>query len=155
MADGYGGWLMAMAIVLVPLPSAISHQPSAMTALFSLAAAGPLFPRPFELRLRAAAPRAALALAHPLEDLDEAEIHLAQLHVHADDLHLHLVAEAVDLVRVLAAQQVRALDGPVVVVRHRRDVDHALDEMLHELDEEAEGRDAGHVALELVADLVG
>src|SRR5438067_11979851 len=151
MVNGYG----YRPLSLCHQPSAISHQPSAMTALFSLAAAGPLFPRPFELRLRAAAARAALALAHPLEDLAEAEIHLAQLHVHADDRHLHLVAQAVALVRVLAAQQVRALDEPVVVVRHRRDVDHALDEMLHELDEEAEGRDAGHVALELVADLVG
>ena len=55
---------------------------------------------------------------------------------------------------VLAAQHVRALDEPVVVVGHRRDVDHAFDEVLDQLDEQAEGGDAGDVAVELVADLV-
>jgi hypothetical protein len=33
-------------------------------------------------------------------------------------------------------------------------VDHPLDEVLHELDEQAERRDAGDIAVELVADLV-
>ncbi len=93
--------------------------------------------------------------AHALEDLDQAEIDLAHLHVDADHLHLHLVAEPVDLLRVLAAQQVRALDEPVVVVGHRRDVHHALDEVLDQLDEQAEGGDAGDVAFEFIADLVG
>ena len=55
---------------------------------------------------------------------------------------------------VLAAQDVRTLDEPVVVVGHRRDVNHALDEVLDQLDEQAERGDAGDVALELVADLV-
>ena len=48
----------------------------------------------------------------------------------------------------------RALDEPVVVVRHRRDVHHALDEVLDQLDEQPERRDAGDVAFEFVADLV-
>ena len=68
---------------------------------------------------------------------------------------LHLVAEPIDLLRVLAAQHVRALEEPVVVVGHRRDVDHAFDEVLDQLDEQAERRDAGDVALEFIADLVG
>ena len=75
--------------------------------------------------------------------------------IDADHLHAHAVAEPVDASVLLAAQHVRALDEPVVVVGHRRDVHHAFDEVLDELDEQAEGADAGDVALELVADLVG
>src|SRR6185295_10237061 len=116
----------------------------------ALAASGALLALLVELRLRFGAPRTALAFADALEDLDQAEIDLPQLHVDADHLHLHLVAEAIHLVRVLAAQQVRALDEAVVVVRHRRDVDHALDEVLDQLDEQPERGDAGDVALEFI-----
>ena len=66
-----------------------------------------------------------------------------------------LVAEPIGLLRVLAAQHVRALDEPVVVVRHRRDVHEPFDVVLDQLDEQAERRDAGDVALEFIADLVG
>src|SRR5581483_6786013 len=99
--------------------------------------------------------RSARAFAHALENLDQAEIDLPHFHVDANHLHPHLVAEAVDLVRILAAEHVRSLDESIVVVRHRRHVHHALDEMLDELDEQPERRDAGDVAVELVADLVG
>src|SRR5579862_2262415 len=74
------------------------------------------------LRHRLAPPGSALPFAHALEDLDEAEINPPQVHVDADDLHFHLVAEPIDRVVVLAAQQVRAFDEPIVVVRHRRHV---------------------------------
>src|SRR3954463_975695 len=87
----------------------------------SLAPSWPLFAAAlFVLGHRAAAARAALAVAHAREDVHEPEVDLALLHVDADHLDLHLVAEAVDLLRVLAAQQVRVLDEPVVVVGHRR-----------------------------------
>ena len=35
---------------------------------------------------------------------------------------------------VLSAQDVRTLDEPVIVVGHRRDVHHALDEVFDQLD---------------------
>src|SRR5215471_20929959 len=82
--------------------------------------ARPLLPSAFLLfRGRLAATRSPLAFADALEDLDQPEFHLAHLHVDADHLHLHLVAEAVGLVRVLAMQHVRVFDEPVVIVRHR------------------------------------
>src|SRR5690349_11735457 len=122
-------------------------SPAAAAAAFpllALAPAGTLRPaQPFVLGPRAAAPRPALAVAHALEDLGQAEIDLALLHVHANDLDLHLVAEPIDLVGVLAAQQVRVLDELVVVVGHRRDVDHALDEVLGQLHEQPERCHAG------------
>ena len=46
------------------------------------------------------------------------------------------------------------LDEPIVVIGHRRHVHQAFDEVLDELDVKPEGRDAGHVAIELVANLV-
>ena len=133
--------------------STVSAAPSASGARAGRAR-GFALPR-LVLRPRLAAARPALPVAHALEDLDEPEVDLPHVHVHADDLHAHLVAQAVGLLRVLAAQHVRALEEPVVVVGHRRDVDEPLDVVLDELDEEAEGRHAGDVALELVADLVG
>ena len=99
-------------------------------------------------------PRFSSGLAHAFEDVDQPEIDLAALHVDLDDLDAHLVAEPVDLAGVLAVQDVRLLDEAVVVVGHRRDVHHAFDEVLDQLDVQAEGADAGDVALELVADLV-
>src|SRR5438105_3787394 len=65
---------------------------------------------PIIFRARFGAPRTLHALAHALEDLDEAEIDLPDFHIHAHHLHLHFVAEAIGLVRVLPAQGVRALD---------------------------------------------
>src|SRR5471032_2203260 len=124
-------------------------------AALALPPAGALLPARLGLRRAAAAPRAALAFADALEDLREPEIDLALVHVDANDLHLHLVAEAIDLLGVLAHERVRAVDELVVVVRHRRDVNHAFDEVLDELDEQPERRDAGDVALEFIADLVG
>src|SRR5262245_27817348 len=105
------------------------------------------------LRLRRTPLRTALPPAHALENLDEAEIDLADFHVDPNDLHLHAVAESIHFLGVLTAQQVRALDEPVVVVGHRGHMDQPLHEMLDQLDEQPERGDAGHVALELVADL--
>src|SRR4029079_9112922 len=121
----------------------------------TFAAPGPLLPLLFELRLRLRPPRTALPFPHPVEDLDKTEIDLSHLHVDADHLHLDLVAEAIDLVGVLSAQQVRALDEPVLVVCTRRDMDQPLDEVLDQFDEQAKGGDAGDVAFEFIADLVG
>src|SRR5438094_151947 len=101
---------------------------------------------PVLLHGRPTAARAALALADALENLDEAEIDLPQLHVDADDLNLHLVSEPVHLLRVLAPQHMRAVDEPVIIVRHRRNVNQPLDEMLDELHEQTEGGDPCHVA---------
>src|SRR5437762_2388533 len=103
-------------------PYAISPQPWSpfLSLTLTFVAAGALLPLLVELRMRLAPARTAFAVAHALEDLDEPQIDLAQLHVDANHLHLHLVAKAVDLVRVLAPQEVRALDEPVVVVGHRR-----------------------------------
>src|SRR5262245_33891582 len=92
------------------------------------------------LRRGAAAARTALSVAHALEDLDQAEVDLPLLEVHSHDLHAHFVAQPIDLARVLAAQQMAALDEPVVVVGHRRNVDHPFDKVLDELDEEPERR---------------
>src|SRR4051794_25975618 len=86
---------------------------------------------PLRFRLGLAAPWAAIGFRHAdaIEDADQSEIDLPPLHVDLDHLHAHLVAEAIDLPGILAAQHVRALDEPVIVVRHRRDVHHALDEV--------------------------
>src|ERR1039458_9227194 len=97
----------------------------------------------------------ALPFADPIENLDQPEIDLPHLHVDAEHLDVHFVAQAVDLPRVLAAQHVSAVDEAVIVVGHRRDVHHAFDEVLDELDEQAEPRHAGDIAFELIADLVG
>src|SRR5215218_8606422 len=104
--------------------SAICHQPSAMSTsasftLIALAAPGALLALLLDLRHRLAAPRPALAFAHAFEDLDQAKIDLPYVHVDADDLHLDLVAEPVLLVRVLAHQQMPALDEAVIIVGHR------------------------------------
>src|SRR5581483_1463606 len=104
----------------------------------SLALAGSLLSAFLALRRRLAASRPAFAFTHAFEDLDEAEVHLPHFHVDADDLDLHLVAEPIDLVRVLAAQHMRALDEPVIVIGHRRDMHHALDEVLDQFDEQTE-----------------
>src|SRR5205807_5143569 len=88
--------------------SEITRSASALSVL-PLAAAGTLRAALVGLRGRAAAARSALALAHALQDLHQPEIDLPLLHVDADHLHAHLVAQPVNLVRVLAAQQMRAL----------------------------------------------
>ena len=94
-------------------------------------------------------------LPHRVQDVQQAQIDLPALHVDLDDLHGHLVAEPVFLAGILAAQDVCPLDEPVVVIGHRRDVHQPLDEVLDQLDEQPERGDAGDVALEFVADLVG
>src|SRR3954449_12052845 len=84
----------------------VPSAPPRLAAHLPFAAAGPLLPLLFELRLRLRPSRTALPFAHAFEDLDQAEIDLAQVHVDADHLDLHLVTQAIHLVRVLAAQQV-------------------------------------------------
>src|SRR5204863_271416 len=76
-------------------------------------------------------------------------------HRHPGDLGHDLVAEPIALPRVLAEQHVLAVDEAVVVVGHARDVHQAVDEVLDELHEQPERRHPDHVALELLADLVG
>src|SRR2546428_523537 len=132
-----------------------SRLPSSAFAHLSLVATGTLFARLLALRRGFAAPRTPLALAHALENLHQAEVHLAHLHVDADHLHFDLVAKTIDLVRVLASEQVRTLHEPVIVVRHRRHVHEPFDEVLDQLDEQTECRYAGDVAFELIADFVG
>src|SRR5712691_9516673 len=126
-----------------------SRLPSSAFAHLSLVATWTLFARLLALQRRFAAPRPSLALADALENLHQAEIHLAHLHVDADHLHLDLVAETIDPVRVLASEQMRAFHEPVVVVRHGRDMHEPFDEVLDQLDEQAECRYAGDVAFEL------
>src|SRR3954471_22300253 len=110
------------------VPTTIERKlPSSALADLPLSPARTLLAPLLGLGRALAAPRAALALADELEDLRQPEIHLAHLHVDADDLHLHLVAEPVLLVRVLADERVRALEEPVIVVGHRRHVHHAFD----------------------------
>src|SRR5262245_59137641 len=114
----------------------------------------PIVARP----IRAAGPARIGRTARPadrVQNLRQPEIDLPPLEIHADDLHAHSIAETIDASVLLAAQNVRALDEPVVVVGHRGHVHHALDEVLDQLEVEAEGADAGDVAVELVADLVG
>src|SRR5215470_676468 len=57
-------------------------------------------PAPFVPRARFAAPRAPFSLAHALEDLHEAQVDPAGLHVDADDLNVYLVAQPVHLLGV-------------------------------------------------------
>ena len=85
-------------------------------------------------------PRGRPCLPHRLENLGDPEVDLAPLEIDLDDLHADAIAEPEHAAVVLAAQDVRALDEPVVVVGHRRHVHHALDEVLDELDVEAERR---------------
>src|SRR2546428_5384 len=59
---------------------------------FALPAARPWLPPLLVLRHRSAPPRAVFARAHALENLYQPQVDLPQVHVHADDLHLHLVA---------------------------------------------------------------
>ena len=99
---------------------------------------GPARPRPPRLGTAPARTAVPFRLPHRVQDVDQAEIDLPALHVDLDDLHRHLVAEPVVLAGVLAAQDVRPLDEPVVVIGHRRDVHQALDEVLDQLDEQAE-----------------
>src|SRR6188508_1293735 len=47
-----------------------------------------------------------LALANGVEDFGQPEVDLPSLQVHPNHLHAHLLAEPVDLVRVLAVQSV-------------------------------------------------
>ncbi len=107
--------------------------------------------------LRFALARAAVlfGFANRRQDVGDAQVELPPLHVDANDLHLHTIAQAEDAPGVLAAQDVLPLDEPVIVIRHRRHVHQTFDEMLHELDEQSECGDAGDVAVELVTDLVG
>ena len=56
---------------------------------------------------------------------------------------------------MFASQLVCTLDEPIVIIRHGRDMDETLHEMLDQLDEEAERRHADHVPAEFIADFVG
>jgi hypothetical protein len=99
-------------------------------------------------------PRGRVALRTASRISTRPRLHLAPFHIDAHDLHLHPVAETVDPFRVLTLQRVLLLDKAVVVVAHARNVHQAFDEVLDELDEEAEGGHSGHVTLELLAHLV-
>ena len=76
----------------------------------------------------------------PLENLDEPEIDLTTLGVHAHDLHRHRIAQPVGLPGVLPEQRVVGIQKPVVVIRHTRDVHEAFHERLDQLHEQPETR---------------
>src|SRR5687767_5582781 len=111
----------------------------------------------FLLRADCAARRTTRSFVAPhfLEHVLQPEIDLPALHVDADDLHADLVTEAIGLLRALAKQRVLLLAEPVVIVGHRADMDETFDVMLGQLDEHAERRHTGDVAVKHVADLVG
>ena len=94
--------------------------------------------------MRFLTPRRAAAAGCPYgrEDVRQAQVDLAPLQVDADHLHTDAITEPVDAVVLLAAENVRTLDKPIVVVRHGRHVDHALDEMLDEFDIQPKRADA-------------
>src|SRR5204862_5672295 len=104
--------------------------------------------------LASAGPPVALRHAHRVENLREAEIDETFFEIDANHLHLDAIAEPIDAPVALAAQKMRAVHKPVVVVGHRRHVHHAFDEVLDELDVQAERADARDVALEFIADFV-
>src|SRR6202011_1540217 len=79
-------------------PSALAGRPFVL--------AGAPFALPVVRRRRLAPPGPPLAAPHPVEDLHEREIDLPHVHVHADYLNLDLVAQTIDLLRVLPAQDV-------------------------------------------------
>src|SRR5262245_39449548 len=115
--------------------SGITSPPS--LSLLTLAPAGTLFAaRLFVLRSGLAPPRSALAVTHTVENLHQAEVDLALLHVDANDLHLDLVAQSIDLLCILPAQQMGGFDVPIVVIRHRGDMHHAFDIVLDQLHEQ-------------------
>src|SRR5262245_52727903 len=128
-----------------------------LAALALAPAAAVALPRPvlFRPRLTAWRPAPPWRLPDGLENLRQSKIDLTALEVNANDLHSHAVAEAIHAAVLLAPQDVRAFDKPVVIIGHRRDVHHTFDEVLNELDVEAECAHARDVAFELIADLVG
>src|SRR5262249_42271964 len=65
-----------------------------------------------------------------------------------------VVAQSIYLPSVLPSQKVPTFDESIVVISHCGDVDHALDEMLDELDKETKRSHTGDVALEFIAHLV-
>src|SRR5262245_38719603 len=95
-----------------------------------LAGAALALGRPLVLRPCLRAPRPALSVANPFQDVDETEIDLPHFHVDAYDLDSDLVAQPVDLLRILAAQHMCAFDKSIVVVGHCRHVDEPFDEVL-------------------------
>src|SRR5689334_24988240 len=99
-------------------------------------------PLGFRLCLAAARTASPLGDTNLVEYLGKTQVDLTALHVHFDHLHAHPIAETIDLPGVLAAQNVRALDEAVIVVGHRRNMNHPFDEVLNELDVQAEGGDA-------------
>ena len=131
-------------------------RPAALFLRRALAPPGPLRATSFPLWHNLAPDRPARVLFPPdgFQNLDQTQIDLPSLHIHAHHLDEHLVAESIDAFGVLAAQHMLLLDEAVVVVGHARDVYEPFNEMLDELDEEPIRSDAGDVAVELVADLV-
>ena len=85
-------------------------------------------------------PRARSSLRTAASTSSIAELDLPAVQVDAHDLDAHRVAEPVDLLGPLAEQHPRLLVEAVEVVGQRRDVDQALDEVLDQLDEQAERR---------------
>src|SRR5262245_55144950 len=68
--------------------------------------------------LAATCAAAAFVLAERVEHVDQSEVDLPALHVHAHHLNSHAVAEPVDLVGVLTAQGVGRFQKAIVVVGH-------------------------------------
>ena len=83
------------------------------------------------------------------------KIQLLPVLIDAHDFDAHFVAQTVHLLRVLAAKDVARFDEAIVVVCHRRNMDQPLHEVVDELDEQSERRDARNITVELVTDFVG
>ena len=82
------------------------------------------------------------------------EVDLFFYGIDAVDDHAELLADAVDLARVLSDNLARVFVKRVAVVDQRIERDEALDEEVGELDEESELSDAGDEAVEIFSDAV-
>src|SRR6185503_7111816 len=82
------------------------------------------------------------------------EVDLAAFEVDAHQLHRHAIGEAEALAGALAEQHVARGVELEIVASQLRNVDQAVDEVVVERDEQAEGGDAGDAAGEGTADVV-
>jgi len=86
--------------------------------------------------------------------VDEREIHLGFIHVHAHDAHTQLVTETVAGAGTFAAQPQTAVLEMVIIVAQAGDMDQAVDIEIPERDKQAEVRDARDDAGHFLADAV-
>src|SRR5204862_7524111 len=82
------------------------------------------------------------------------EVDLALVDVDAHEAHAHAVGEAKALVRALAVEQMARAVVLEVIAAELRDVHQAVDKVIVERHEQAEGHDAGDGAGEGLADVL-